>query len=143
MLKRSSRAEEESFNRTLDRGIELFDGMVKELKKNNGTVISGEDAFKLYDTYGFPFDLTNVMAREINLSVDENKFNEIMAAQKKHAREVTKEKLASATVELKDMSGFDIADEAPTIFTGYTELSSTAKIIGNKKDGSNSTHHIG
>jgi alanyl-tRNA synthetase len=134
-VKKIIRAEEESFNRTLDRGIELFDGMVKELKKNNGTVISGEDAFKLYDTYGFPFDLTNVMAREINLSVDENKFNELMAAQKKHAREVTKEKLASATVELKDMSGFDIADETPTVFTGYTELSSTAKIIGNKKDG--------
>lgn len=134
-VKKIIRAEEESFNRTLDRGIELFDGMVKELKKNNGTVISGEDAFKLYDTYGFPFDLTNVMAREINLSVDENRFNELMAAQKKHAREVTKEKLASATVELKDMSGFDIADETPTVFTGYTELSSTAKIIGNKKDG--------
>jgi alanyl-tRNA synthetase len=134
-VKKIIRAEEESFNRTLDRGIELFDGMVKELKKNNGTVISGDDAFKLYDTYGFPFDLTNVMAREINLSVDENKFNELMTAQKKHAREATKEKLASATVELKDMSGFDIADETPTEFTGYKYMTSTAKIIGNKKDG--------
>src|SRR3989339_1383254 len=69
-IKKIIKSEEESFNRTLDRGIELFETIVNELKAKNETVIRGEDAFKLYDTFGFPVDLTNVMAREIVFSVD-------------------------------------------------------------------------
>ena len=136
LSKKIIHAEEDSFNRTLDRGIELFDGIVTEMKKKKETILSGENAFKLYDTFGFPLDLTSVMAREIHLSVDEQKFNELMDAQKKHARKITKGKLASVTVELKDTTGFVIIDMSSTVFTGYTELSSDAKITGHKKDGS-------
>ena len=134
-VKKNIHAEEDSFNRTLDRGIELFDGIINEMKKKKETILSGENAFKLYDTFGFPLDLTSVMAREIDITVDEVKFNELMDAQKQHAREITRGKLASVMVELKDTTGFDIIDSSPTIFTGYTELSSEAKITGHKKDG--------
>ncbi len=56
-VKKIIHAEEESFNATLDRGIDLFDEVVKDLKKKNQKIISGEDVFKLYDTFGFPVDL--------------------------------------------------------------------------------------
>ncbi|MCX6765334.1 MAG: alanine--tRNA ligase-related protein, partial [Candidatus Nealsonbacteria bacterium] len=58
------KAEEESFNATLDRGIDLFEVLAKKLKDTNQKIIPGDDVFKLYDTFGFPVDLTAVMARE-------------------------------------------------------------------------------
>jgi alanyl-tRNA synthetase len=64
--------EEEAFNRTLDRGIELFQEEVQQLR---GTQLGGEFAFKLYDTYGFPLDLTELMARERGLTVEVTEFN--------------------------------------------------------------------
>ena len=81
------RAEEESFNQTLDRGISHFEKIVQGI---DGSEISGQDAFKLYDTYGFPLDLTQLMAREKDMSVDEIGFNESMDRQKKQAKEAGK-----------------------------------------------------
>ncbi|MFA6596821.1 MAG: alanine--tRNA ligase, partial [Ignavibacteriaceae bacterium] len=98
-VKKIIKSEEESFNRTLDRGIELFETIVKDLKAKNETVIHGEDAFKLYDTFGFPIDLTNVMAREIGFRVDEQRFNELMNEQKRKSREDTKNKTTSYIYE--------------------------------------------
>ncbi|MBS4032966.1 MAG: alanine--tRNA ligase [Ignavibacterium sp.] len=89
-VKKVIKAEEESFNATLDRGIELFDNVVKKLQKQNIKVIPGEDVFKLYDTFGFPVDLTNVMAREIGLAIDEDGFNKLMNEQKERSRESSK-----------------------------------------------------
>ncbi|MEA2064620.1 MAG: alanine--tRNA ligase [Gemmatimonadota bacterium] len=68
------KAEEENFGKTLDRGIELFETVAGKVKTAGGDAISGEDAFKLYDTYGFPLDLTMLMAREKGLAVDEASF---------------------------------------------------------------------
>nr|HQV31784.1 alanine--tRNA ligase [Calditrichia bacterium] len=68
------KAEEEGFNKTLDRGIEIFQGIAEDLSARGQNTISGEDAFKLYDTFGFPLDLTRVMAEEKGLSVDETAF---------------------------------------------------------------------
>ncbi|MGQ9799594.1 MAG: alanine--tRNA ligase [Ignavibacterium sp.] len=135
-IKKVIKAEEESFNATLDRGIELFEEVVRRLNKNNQKVIPGEDVFKLYDTYGFPVDLTSLMAREINFSVDESGFQKLMEAQKERAREASREKFASVNIVLTDLSSFNLTDNKPVEFTGYDELKSEAKIIGLKKEGS-------
>lgn len=136
-VKKVIKAEEESFNATLDRGIELFDEVVKRLIKQNIKIIPGEDVFKLYDTFGFPVDLTNVMAREINFAIDEDGFNKLMNEQKERGRESSKDKFAAANVTLNDLSGFNLINSNPTIFTGYDELQSHAKVVGLKKDGDN------
>jgi alanyl-tRNA synthetase len=136
-VKKVIKAEEESFNATLDRGIELFDEVVKKLIKQNLKVIPGEDVFKLYDTFGFPVDLTNVMAREIDFAIDEDGFNKLMNAQKERGREASKDKFASVNVTLNDLSDFNLSNSIPTLFTGYDELKTKAKIIGIKKDNEN------
>ncbi|HCY75346.1 MAG TPA: alanine--tRNA ligase [Ignavibacteriales bacterium] len=136
-VKKIIKAEEDSFNATLDRGIELFDSVVKTLIKQNVKVIPGKDVFKLYDTFGFPVDLTNVMAREINFGIDEEGFNKLMNEQKLRGREASKDKFASVSVSLNDLSGFDLVDSNPTIFTGYDELKSKAKVTGIKHEGEN------
>jgi alanyl-tRNA synthetase len=136
-VKKIIKAEEESFNATLDRGIELFDEVVKKLNKQKIKVIPGEDVFKLYDTFGFPVDLTNVMAREIDFAIDEEGFNLLMNAQKERGREASKDKFASVNVTLNDLSGFELSDSNPTVFTGYDELKTKAKIIGIKQNENN------
>ena len=136
-VKKIIKAEEDSFNATLDRGIELFNEIVHKLNKQKIKVIPGEDVFKLYDTFGFPVDLTNVMAREINFGIDEDGFNKLMNEQKVRGREASKDKFASISVTLNDLSGFNLVDSNPTIFTGYDELQTKAKIIGIKTDSEN------
>ncbi|GAB4173385.1 MAG: alanine--tRNA ligase [Calditrichia bacterium] len=84
------KSEEENFNKTLDKGIEIFGQIVKKMKKEGKIIISGEDAFKLYDTYGFPLDLTKVMAEEEQLSVDEEGFDREMEKQRERARQAGK-----------------------------------------------------
>lgn len=136
-VKKVIKAEEESFNSTLDRGIELFDEVVKRLIKQNLKVIPGDEVFKLYDTYGFPADLTNVMAREINFAIDEEGFNKLMNEQKERGREASKDKFAAVNVNLNDLSGFDLVSSDPTVFTGYDELQSKAVVVGVKNNGDN------
>jgi alanyl-tRNA synthetase len=127
------RSEEESFNATLDRGIDLFEKIVRDLQSQGGKMIPGDDVFKLYDTYGFPVDLTNVMAKERGLSIDEIRFNVLMQDQKQKGRDATKEKLAVVNINLNDLQSFDLLDESSE-FTGYNELKSDSKIIGYKKE---------
>ncbi|MBW7841948.1 MAG: alanine--tRNA ligase [Ignavibacterium sp.] len=136
-VKKVIKAEEESFNSTLDRGIELFDEVVKRLIKQNLKVIPGDEVFKLYDTYGFPADLTNVMAREINFAIDEEGFNKLMNEQKERGREASKDKFAAVNVNLNDLTGFDLVSSDPTVFTGYDELQSKAVVVGVKNNGDN------
>lgn len=136
-VKKIINAEEESFNTTLDRGIELFNELVKTLNKKQEKVIPGKDVFKLYDTFGFPVDLTNVMAREIGMSIDEDGFNKLMNKQKERGRENSKDKFVSSSLAITDLSGFDLQNSNPTLFTGYDELQSKAKITGIKYDGEN------
>jgi alanyl-tRNA synthetase len=83
-------SEETSFGRTLDRGIEIFNSAAKRAKKSTSKTISGEDAFQLYDTFGFPPDLTELMAQERNLKIDKDKFDELMEAQRQRARAAQK-----------------------------------------------------
>ena len=84
-------SEEASFGRTLDRGIEIFSSAAKKAAKSKDKTINGDEAFQLYDTYGFPLDLTQLMARERNLKVDTDKFDELMEQQRQRARAAQKD----------------------------------------------------
>lgn len=128
------KAEEESFNSTLDRGIELFDVLVKKLTAMNEKVIQGDDVFKLYDTFGFPVDLTAVMAREQGFAIDEIRFNKLMEEQRERARKSTKDKMGTVSVIIDKLDDFNLSYNAQTEFRGYDELKSDAKIIGYKND---------
>lgn len=132
------KAEEESFNATLDRGIELFDSLTAKLSSQIEKKISGDDVFKLYDTYGFPVDLTSVMAREQGYTIDEARFNELMDEQRNRARKSTREKQNVTSVSIDKIDDFEIASELPTVFTGYDELATDAVITGIKNSGEQS-----
>ena len=114
------KAEESSFNDTLDRGINHFE---KVLKNSSGKTISGAEAFKLYDTYGFPLDLTQLMAREKGLDVDENGFNDEMAQQKKRAKAAGK-----FTAESSELKWIEISEGSDSDFKGYETLSTPSTI---------------
>lgn len=133
-VKKIIKAEEENFNITLDRGIELFEEVIKKLNASNQRVIPGEDLFKLYDTYGFPVDLTNLMAKEIGFSVDEIQFEKLMQEQRERARAALKEKLVNVNISKNILDDFNIKNSQKTIFTGYDELQSEASIIGIKNE---------
>ncbi|MCB1234293.1 MAG: alanine--tRNA ligase, partial [Verrucomicrobiae bacterium] len=102
------RNEEDSFNRTLDKGIQLFESAAAE-----ANAISGEDAFRLYDTYGFPLDLTELMARERGLAVDVPAFETLMEEQRQRARQDYENKKAVVS------AGVDDLDVGETKFLGY------------------------
>jgi len=126
------KAEEESFGTTLDRGIELFENVVAKVKLEKSKVIHGKEVFKLYDTFGFPVDLTNVMAEEKGLKIDEKKFNELMTEQKERARQVTKDKMASSNISEDSFKDFKIDSDTPTEFLGYDVTEYEAKVLGSK-----------
>ncbi|MBQ9530933.1 MAG: alanine--tRNA ligase [Eubacterium sp.] len=114
-------SEEESFGKTIDAGLELLDEYIRNTK---GTVFSGEDAFKLNDTYGFPLDLTKDILEEKGMSVDEEKFNALLDNQKKIARAARKDAGADAWKS----SAIKVEAEA-TEFIGYTDFECEAKVI--------------
>ncbi len=80
------KTEEEAFGRTLDTGLELFEKISEKVKGSNNNIVPGEDVFKLYDTYGFPYDLTEIIAEEHGLKLDQNGFNKAMDLQKEKSR---------------------------------------------------------
>jgi alanyl-tRNA synthetase len=92
------RTEENSFGRTLDRGLEIFAAAAARAQQSERPTISGEDAFQLYDTYGFPLDLTQLLAREQGLKVDTDEFERLMTQQRERAR--ASQKAASLTAGL-------------------------------------------
>ncbi|KAF0214600.1 MAG: alanyl-tRNA [Ignavibacteria bacterium] len=128
--------EEGNFNITLDRGLDLFEELTSILKSQGKKIIPGHEVFKLKDTYGFPEDLINVMAREKELSIDEIRFNELMNQQKERARKSTK-KLIDSIIGSADKLSEVIADTKeinPTHFTGYDELESKVIVVDSKID---------
>ena len=117
---RSLRAEEEGFAATLDRGIHLFNEVVADVQARNRTVFPGDQAFKLYDTYGFPVDLTRLMAAEHRLEIDEERFESLMEEQKRRARGARETSILAAESDLiADLVRQGIQSE----FCGYTNLS--------------------
>ena len=113
--------EEESFERTIDAGLGVLDDMLA----SGCEKLSGEDAFKLYDTFGFPIDLTKEILEEKGMSVDEDKFNELMREQRERARAARKNAGADAWEGKEN----PVAKLESTKFVGYTENSCDANII--------------
>ncbi|HQJ75300.1 MAG TPA: alanine--tRNA ligase [Bacteroidota bacterium] len=122
-------SEEESFNSTLDRGLEIFEDIVKKNVKKDIKVISGEDVFKLYDTYGFPVDLTNLLALEKGFSIDMEGFNKLMNEQIERSRTSGK----SFSLVLDDIheviKQLDFDSIPETKFIGYEETESKSNIL--------------
>ncbi|PKN77799.1 MAG: alanine--tRNA ligase [Candidatus Cloacimonetes bacterium HGW-Cloacimonetes-1] len=119
-LKMVIKSEEERFNQTLDKGLEIFNEIVKNLPAET---ISGKDAFMLYDTYGFPLDLTTILADEINLKIDLQGFETEMEAQRNRARKASK-----FTLDLDEKEWIEVHPSTPTEFIGY-ELHSCDAVI--------------
>ena len=126
------RVEEENFNKTIDAGLRIYNSMIEEHKAKGETVFSGADAFKLYDTYGFPIDLTIEMAGDEGMTVDQEGFQALMEEQRIRARKAREAlgDLAWAGIDL----GLD--DATPTTFTGYDgKLTAEGKILAIVTDG--------
>ncbi|MFZ0389706.1 MAG: alanine--tRNA ligase, partial [Calditrichia bacterium] len=118
-VKEVIRSEEESFNKTLDRGIELFEELITQLKKEKCGVIPGEEAFRLYDTFGFPLDLTRVMADEQNMTLDEEGFDREMEKQRERAR-----KAGAFTAGFDHVENWNVLKHCPhsSVFVGYEKI---------------------
>ena len=114
--------EETLFNQTLGRGINHLEKLIDKL--DSGSTISGEDAFKLYDTYGFPIDLTQLIARENDIKVDEDGFDSEMSKQKKKARQSGKFKLKD-----KNINWVTLSSEKDSEFVGYEYLKTSSRVL--------------
>ena len=116
------KSEEESFGKTLDRGLIIFEEICSEL---NGNQISGEDVFKLYDTYGFPLDLTQLLAQEKKISIDQEKFHFLMNEQKDKARQSNKFKLDNQKIDWTILKNTNKNSN----FIGYESSNSNSNIM--------------
>jgi alanyl-tRNA synthetase len=121
-------AEESTFLSTLRTGSAIFDAAVGESKRRGASALSGEQAFQLHDTYGFPIDLTLEMASEQGLQVDEEGFRRLMAEQRQRAKQDSLEK-KTGNADISVFAGL-LAKSGPVIFTGYDEISGEATVTG-------------
>lgn len=117
--------EENKFLETLDKGMDILNQYIADLEASEKSQLSGKDAFKLYDTYGFPYDLTEEILIEKNITIDEEGFINEMNEQRERARSAVNKKDAGWSSHDKDIK---IEGEA-TIFNGYTEVASSSEII--------------
>ena len=124
-IERMLLGEEERFSETLEQGLKIFEDITNKIK---GNTIKGEDVFRLYDTYGFPVDLTADIARERNMKVDMNGFNKAMAGQRQRARAASK---FDAEVNVNTDNNLVSA------FTGYERLEQKTTVIALYQDGRN------
>ncbi|WP_419735332.1 alanine--tRNA ligase [Pseudomonas sp. COR18] len=122
-IERVLKAEEEQFAKTLEQGLKILEQDLAELK---GNIVPGDVVFKLYDTYGFPMDLTGDIARERNLTLDEDGFEREMEAQRERARSAS-----SFGMDYNSLVKVDVATE----FTGYSATSGAAKVVALYKEG--------
>lgn len=131
-IKKVIRIEEEKFQATIDQGMEMLEKQIAEMRAKGQSVLDGEIAFKFYDTYGFPLDLTKEILEEKNLKVDEEGFKREMVEQRERARNAREESgkkdwgYDEISVKLKDFS---------TTFKGYEMTSLKSKVLAIIKDG--------
>ncbi len=116
--------EETRFDATIDAGLNILSSIIREATAANKTVIDGEDVFKLYDTFGFPIDLTREIVAENNLNIDEDTFTALMTAQKERAR-AARGNIGGWDETSKQM----LADLPKTEFVGYGAFESDAKVL--------------
>lgn len=129
-IKKIIKIEEERFAETIDQGLSILSDYMEEMKKEGRNELSGEDAFKLYDTYGFPLDLTVDIAEENGYKVDKEGFDKCMLNQRMTAKSARAENADNAW-----SSDASIPDEVVPEFLGYDELSCTARVMALIKDG--------
>lgn len=123
LIMRVIKEEEDAFLRTLENGIKILDNAIKEAKDSKKTMISGKDAFTLYDTYGFPLDLTQLILKENGLTLDQKEFDIEMEKQKARARN-------AAAVETDDWT---VLADGEQEFVGYDHFSTPVKILRYRK----------
>ena len=116
--------EEENFQKTIDSGLDILNSYIKELKENNKDILRGKDAFKLYDTYGFPLDLTKEILDENDLKVDTKEFDEYMENQRNLARNARKSDAGWS------LESINVDEFKQTEFVGYENFEINANIIG-------------
>jgi alanyl-tRNA synthetase len=122
------RGEEESFNQTLDRGLDIFESVVVRL--GDSKIFPGEDAFKLFDTFGFPLDLTEMMATERGLKVDSGRFAHLMEVQRDRARKASKKfDSKQVAVQVQDLPQHDVSR-----FVGYENFEVETEVISASGD---------
>ena len=126
LIKKVISFEEAAFAKTIDQGLGILAGLTK-----NGGVLSGDDAFKLYDTYGFPLDLTKDILSEKGMTLDEDRFNELMQQQRKMAREGRK----AGDAESWKSDGISLDNIDATSFVGYTDNETEARVLAVIVDG--------
>ena len=127
-IKKIIKAEEDKFQETIHQGISILEDYINEMKNKGETSLNGKNAFKLYDTYGFPLDLTKEILEERNLRVDEEEFNINMEAQRNRARRAREE--GDLSSGWASGSSEDIFKGLNTIFRGYEKTNLRAEIIG-------------
>ncbi|MDR3339451.1 MAG: alanine--tRNA ligase [Candidatus Symbiothrix sp.] len=123
LIEKVVKEEEESFLRTLENGIKLLDKLIFDARASHKTRIKGVDAFVLYDTYGFPLDLTELILREHEMDIDKEGFDTEMQKQKERARN-------AAAIETGDWISLK---EGESVFVGYDDISARAKILRYRK----------
>ncbi|MDH5751954.1 MAG: alanine--tRNA ligase [Deltaproteobacteria bacterium] len=126
-IMRVVRAEEESFLQTLDRGLEIFERVVTGQQEKGSDMVPGEDVFRLYDTYGFPVDLTRLMAEERRMKVDMEGFESLMEEQRAKGR--------AAGSHIADDSAWNVLNKgAHSEFVGYDALQAHTRIMAHRRD---------
>ncbi|HZK33310.1 MAG TPA: alanine--tRNA ligase [Tissierellaceae bacterium] len=124
-IKRIIKAEEDKFQETIHQGIEILENYIKDMNLNNTTQLAGDKAFKLYDTYGFPLDLTKEILEEKSLTVDETKFDLYMEQQRNRARKARDDDSGWVSTSSKDLfQGLE------SKFKGYESISLETVVIG-------------
>ncbi|MFC4225362.1 alanine--tRNA ligase [Lysinibacter cavernae] len=131
-ISRSAFAEEETFLRTLASGTTILDLAVEQTKSSGVAQLPGDTAFLLHDTYGFPIELTLEIAEESGITVNREKFDDLMQQQRSRAKADAKAKKTT----LADLSVYsDFRAKGETVFTGYTDLSTESRVLGLIVDG--------
>lgn len=125
-IRKIIKKEEERFDATIDNGLAVLSGYIEEAKKNNTKELTGDEAFKLHDTYGFPLDLTVEMAQEQGLGVDVEGFNKAMDEQKAAAKAARKD---GSSWDAEESYEFEMVN-GPTKFVGYENLETKTRILG-------------
>src|SRR5205823_13735872 len=123
--------EEKKFNQTLNAGLSLLTGLIEELRQKGHTAIPGEEAFKLYDTHGFPLELTQEVAAEHGFTVDVSGFEQSMQRQQERSRSATSFAQGKDEAALTDI----LKRVGPTEFTGYQGISGSGKVQALVVDG--------
>ena len=134
--------EEESFSRTLDRGEKLFDQYTTRAKQQGKTVLNGKDVWRLYDTYGFPVDLTTLMAEELGLTINEKEFEDAQAESKEASKGAKKETKDLLKLDVHDIAALEQnsavpeTDDSPKFCTlyvllTYDKLTDSNSVLGN------------